>query len=396
MSRRPKRRTETQIDFYNRIDDPAIGKIRELIETWFAGYAATDLDEANKLRQRLRSGRDDDFTAAVWELYLHETFLRLGCDVTIEPPVEGGEIDFLIENDSIRIYVEATALLRTAVSGGELPRGYAAAMDAVDDAFHPDFGLMVRDFIPGPGNPPLRELTLAAERLMSQYWWAERRKRLEREGAVDMAPDRLEAAGWAVEVVVWPRAAAERGCREYSTVLTELPLGGMSFAREAILKKLRTKAGKYKNLDAPFVIALNSFAMVGDDDDVLEALYGSEVYTFDPEKPDTGELARKPDGLWQRGSQTAFTRVAGVLAATQLTLHLVGRQWPRLWLNPWAADPIDAERLPWPIGTGNLVENRIEQVESAVDPGTFFELPQGWPGEPFAARHRRRAQRQCS
>ena len=171
MSARPKRRAETQIAFYNRIDDPAIGNIRGLIEAWFARYAASDPQEADKLRRRLRSGRDDDFMAALWELYLHETFLRLDCEVTIEPPVEGGEIDFHIENDSVRAYVEATAMLRTAVSGAERPRGYAAAMDAVDDAFHPDFALRINNFIPGPGNPPLRRLTSAAEQFMAQFDW---------------------------------------------------------------------------------------------------------------------------------------------------------------------------------------------------------------------------------
>ena len=119
--------------------------------------------------------------------------------------------------------------------------------------------------------------------------------------------------------------------------------------------KLRAKASKYRNLDAPFIIALNSFAMAGDDEDVLQALYGSEVYTFDPANPDAGELGRKPDGLWQRGAQTAYTRaVSGVLAATQLNLHVVGEQWPRLWLNPWAAEPIDAGSLPWPTGVGDV------------------------------------------
>lgn len=392
-SERPKRRTESQIDFYDRIKDPAIGNVRDLIEAWFAGYAANDPGEAKKLRQRLRSGRDDDFMAAVWELCLHETFLRLGCEVTIEPPVEGGEIDFLIESESSRLYVEATTLLRSAVSGGDRPRGYAAAMDAVDDAFHPDFGLMVRNFMPGAGNPPLKKLTTASERLMSQYDWNERRKEVERHGAASLAPDHLNVDEWALKVVVWPRPAADRGCREYSTVLTEPPLGGMSFAREAILKKLRGKARKYRDLDAPFIIALNSFAMVGDDEDVLQALYGSEVYSFDLEDPDAGGLGRRPDGLWQRGSQTAYTRVSAVLAAAQLNLHVVGKQWPRLWLNPWAANPVSTDSLPWPTGIGDLAENQIVRVDSAIDPGHFLGLPPSWPGEPFIARHRRRAQR---
>lgn len=94
----------------------------------------------------------------------------------------------------------------------------------------------------------------------------------------------------------------------------------------------------------------------------------------------------------QRGGQTEFTRVSGVLAATQLNLHVVGKRWPRV-ANPWAAKPLDPESLPWPTGVGHLKQNRIERLESAVDPGQFFGLAGDWPGEPFAAKHRRRAQR---
>lgn len=388
-SQRPKRRTETQVAFYDRIDDEAIGRVRAVIEAWFEGYAANDSKEAFKLRQRLRSGRDDDFMAAVWELYLHETFVRLGFGVTVEPAVDGGEIDFYIERASTRLYVEATTLLRPAVSGAELAPGYAPALDAVDDAFHPDFGLMVRGFVPGRGNPPLKKLTAAAERLMSQFDWED----LRGSRSIDMTERVLEVDGWTLHVVVWPRPAADRGCRDYATVLMEPSLGGVSHAREAILRKLRAKAQKYKNLDAPFVIAINSFAMVGDEEDILQALYGSEVYTFNTEHPDAGELGRKPDGLWQRGAQIAFTRVSAVLAASQLNLHVVGKAWPRLWTNPWAADPLEADAFPWPRGIGDLERNQIERIDSTVDPGGFFGLPADWPGEAFAPKHRRRAER---
>lgn len=394
---RPKRRAQTQFDFYNRINDPAFAEVRELVESWFARYVDSDPNDGKGLRGRLRSGSDDDFMGALWELYLHETFLRLGCSVSIEPSVEGGEIDFLIENgDGRSLYVEATTLLRNSVSGADLPRGYAIAMDAIDDAFHPDFGLRVRRFVPGAGNPPVGRLTAAANQLMSRFDWDEMRAERTRRDAVRTAAREIEVDGWALEVDVWPRPSDDRGSRDYSTVLSEPPLGGMSFARSAILDKLRTKAKKYPHLGAPYIIALNSFAMAGDDEDVLQALYGSEVYSFSPENPDDGELGRKPDGLWQRGAHYAYSRISGVLAATQLSPHLVGKEWPRLWLNPWAARPLDASSFPWPTGIGDLSRNRIERRNAREDPDTFFDLPPDWPGEPFASRRHRRAQRRRS
>jgi hypothetical protein len=143
----------------------------------------------------------------------------------------------------------------------------------------------------------------------------------------------------------------------------------------------------------PYIIALSSFAMVGDDNDVLEALYGPEIVIVDRNEPGSAELGRSPQGLWQRGSQTSYTRVSAVLAANNMGINMVGNQWPRLWPNPWAASPLTENDLPWPTGTGDLERNIIERANAEIDPATFFDLPEGWPGEPFAAKRRRR--RQC-
>ncbi len=150
--------------------------------------------------------------------------------------------------------------------------------------------------------------------------------------------------------------------------MMEPPRGGMSFAREAMLKKLRAKARKYRCLDAPYLIALNSLTMAGDDLDVEQALYGPQVVHFHIQNPGSAELGRIPQGLWQRGAQTSYSRVTGTLVATDFGINAVGKTWPRLGEIPRLLSPSLAFELPWPTGTGDLQRNVIEKSDSTVDP----------------------------
>src|SRR5699024_1387747 len=68
-------------------------------------------DEYHELRKRLRSRDDEQFRSAFLELYLHESLLRAGYQVTAHPEVAGSSSrpDFLAQRDGVRFYVEAIA-----------------------------------------------------------------------------------------------------------------------------------------------------------------------------------------------------------------------------------------------------------------------------------------------
>jgi hypothetical protein len=96
-------------DFLNRADDHAAGRVRELLETFFANYSETDRAE---LRQRFRSKKRDHHVGAAFELVLHAALRHLGCTVTSHPPAAQGKLtkpDFRAEpaDGSAAFYVEA-------------------------------------------------------------------------------------------------------------------------------------------------------------------------------------------------------------------------------------------------------------------------------------------------
>ena len=68
-----RRAAESTYRFLDRIDDPAIDRVRALLNEWTERFEATQPAAAvNDLLGRLRSKQDSQFYTAFWELYLHE------------------------------------------------------------------------------------------------------------------------------------------------------------------------------------------------------------------------------------------------------------------------------------------------------------------------------------
>lgn len=105
----PKRNNETTFAFLNRIAGPFWDQPRQLVQTW--AEHLPDAREYKDIRSRLRSGDDYAFNSAFLELYLHESFVAAGYDVTVHPPLAGTSRrpDFRIRRDDVDVYVEAIA-----------------------------------------------------------------------------------------------------------------------------------------------------------------------------------------------------------------------------------------------------------------------------------------------
>ncbi|MEK6276892.1 MAG: hypothetical protein AABM29_02620 [Actinomycetota bacterium] len=174
--------------------------------------------------------------------------------------------------------------------------------------------------------------------------------------------------------------------------------GGVSRMRELVLSTLRSKASRYGSPDEPYIIAVACKHWVSADHDFEEALYGPEVVQVllaDAEPVETTP-ARAPRGLWQRGTTISGRRVSAVIGAPTFSLFGIARDWPRLWPNPWAANPLETTELPWPQTTADLVANELRREDSLSMPAEFFELEPDWPGEPFqiTKQHRRNRREQ--
>src|SRR5687767_13028922 len=83
----PSRHQESTFAFLNRIAGEYWEQPRFLMQDWLDCIPSDA--EYNDLRQRFRSRDDEQFRSAYLELYLHQSLLRAGYQVTIHPEVPG-------------------------------------------------------------------------------------------------------------------------------------------------------------------------------------------------------------------------------------------------------------------------------------------------------------------
>ena len=107
-------------------------------------------------------------------------------------------------------------------------------------------------------------------------------------------------------------------------------------------KTIKRKTSHYGELTIPYVLALNVDDFSFDDEDVTNAMFGDETYTFNF---DTDEVfpRRKPNGVWYGPKGYENKRMSGVCLFRYLRpdrIHLVE---PVLWHHPYANNPLSPD-----------------------------------------------------
>ena len=380
------RAVESEYGFFQRVDDPACGRIRAALNAWFDRFLSMQEAEAvSDLRGRFQAKEDGQFKSAFWELYLHETFVRLGFDISVHPLSERGKRpDFVLRREHQRLYLEAV-MLTPGFSGRNEPRNVQMVIEHVNEAFHPDFLLRLRYVIAGSDTP--RKVAVRKE--VSDWLY----------GLVweDIWKDDMASS-------VHPEAEIEVGASGWKIGLTALPLppesrsrekGPMIFAYQgfagnadglglAILPGLYEKANKYGDLDAPHVIALWIMDAMASEDTAAVALFGSWFATEEGTHR-TGLNLRKerPESLWSPSAKHRG-RASAVLAANSFEFGYpaIARALPRLWLNPSADRPL-ATDLPFARSLVSGDEKTVENVAATTTASELFDLPNDWPGRAF-------------
>ncbi len=367
--------------YLNRTARVEFATIRRELEEWFARYPASNQAE---LRARFRSHIDSQHQAAFFELFLHELLLRLGCQVTVHPTVlsVARTPDFLVKSpEGEAFYVEAT--IATNESAAEAAA--RARINAVYDALNrrvdsPDFFLWIEvDGNPATPPPARRIASFVSARLASLN--PDEIAKLYETGRIEEIPRwSFEHEGWKIEFKPIPKKPEARGKPEVR------PIGVQSTGvrwvdhripiREAIVEK----AGRYGDLDLPYVVAVNVLEFINKID-VMEALFGKEQFTIafsqsKPTEPVDIRASRLPNGAWTGTGGPRYTRVSAVLLATQLSAHSVPRANLRLYHNPWAQRPYRSvlTRLPQAIPRDNCMEYIDGETTGAI-----FGLPASWP-----------------
>jgi len=152
-----------------------------------------------------------------------------------------------------------------------------------------------------------------------------------------------------------PKSSKNRGkegLRPIGVYPVTITYGGADASIKSAIEK---KATRYGVLDKPYLICINSTSWkMTDDDDVMDAIFGSLQITFSTDPNNRNErLERALDGVFKNSKGPKFTRVSGVLITNVHTANLyTAKHW--LIKHPFAKQEIDFEKFRL---TRTVVEN---------------------------------------
>lgn len=377
----PAHHGEPLSTFLDRVAQPLFERVRSLMNDWVSSLP----DEAMAdVVPRLRSPLAHVFRAAFWELYVHEALVRCGFDVSVHPVVDGTlkVPDFLAVRGDARFYVEATAAAASdAERSGDARR--AQLHDEFNKTESPNFFLWLDIEAEGDANPSVKQARSDLEGWLESLEPDEVTKLIAGSGAVDAMPRFVwEGGGWALSIGAYPKSVSARGD------LSLRPLGiynggaEMIDDRTPLLRRMKRKSSRYGALDAPFVLAVSGFSFTTDEQDIVDALFGSEQVTF--ALPPGGQEpivrpTRAPDGLWVRQGGAGATQVSAVLFVPYIEPWEVAAKVPVLIRHPAAALPLALD-CPY-LRIGSVDEaGRLTWRDPEQPIAELFELPGDWPG----------------
>lgn len=334
----PAGESEPKYQYLNRSARKPFARIRVAFQEWFDRFP---LEAKHDLMRRFQSREERQHFGAFFELYCHELLRRHGFVVEVHPGGKGeGETrpDFLASQNGMSLfYLEATV-----VSGPE-DRSSSNAREAqvveeINRLPLADFFVSLHFLRTGSKTPSMRRIrkSVLHEAALLDANAATRNNR--------MPKFRYRDGDWLIQFGFIPKKPESRG--ETGGRAVGLIMGGgggfmetETWLHDAALRKVR----KYRDLELPLVVAVNSISGFADAEDVPQALFGN------PAEGDTiRDFLHPREGspaLWLGAGGLRHTRMSALLFSLHLLPWTIGSVTPVLWHHPGAKTPF--ERSWW-------------------------------------------------
>ena len=312
---------------------------------WFDKFP---LEHQKDLRGRFSSKDDQNHGSAFFELFLHELLTRLGFSLKVHPEITGASTrpDFLVCHSDQHFYLEATM---TGQESGPFTRNRNE-----QDVIGKLNTLTSTDFYIGVHMKGKLLRTLGRERVVRLFKELlddhnpDEVQRLINEKGRKAAPSRsIECGNWSLQGWLKPISLEKRGNSRSRKIVIEPYLAARTNSVTPVRNALKKKGRKYRNLDAPLVVAMNARDMFynGEVHD-MEVLFGKEQLLYSKENPDLPPVSnREPNGVWSQDS-----RIDAVLSFQRIDLrNLWHNASSCLYINPYKTNvalPDALFRLP--------------------------------------------------
>jgi hypothetical protein len=372
---------EPDFTYLNFSARPGVQRIREMVDDWFSRYPEAHRAE---FRARFREADDYHHRSAFFELFLNELLLRLKYQIEIHPEIRGipRRPDFRITSP------EGTSSYLEAVLATDETREETAArarMNQVYDTLNrlesPDYYLGM-DLRGEPATPPSgRNMRNFLEQRIAGLRYEDTSELFRLEGIPGMPHWRYEHDGWTIDFFPIPKSDQARGRAGARPVGLQAEGARLLETRASIRDAVLEKAGRYGELDEPYIVAVNVLSDHMDRTDVMEGLFGYEQFTFRVEAglPQDPQFSRARNGAWVGPKGIQNTRVSGALIFNNLTPSNLLWAEPCLYRNPWAARSFKGalDNLPR-VQAKNAQEVEFLDGESLQ---SIFNIPEDWPGQ---------------
>lgn len=348
----------------------------EKLDNWFENYPSK---EKKEFIQRFRTEKDDQFLSAFYELYLFELLRKMGYEIEVHPKIENSNSrpDFLVKSiDGEEFYIEVVTI--TGKTRQEIAR--EKLLNVIDDTINTirnkDFFLRRRvTSFPKKAIPAIK---------IKEFLERELKKinpddcmEIIRQNKIELLPHwEFKYGNFVLELSAIPREIKYRDKinTQLIGIRTDPPKSDNS--QKALIESLRTKGNKYVGLNKPFVIAVNIFNGYFDRNFFSNAFFGYQQEFYAQSDLLLNELNKRVAGFWYTNGKSRYTRVCGILAATQLFPWTIGYSDIHFYHNPWAKHSYS--------GKLNLfthfiaIDNKYVKIEGSK-PIEFLDIPEKWP-----------------
>jgi hypothetical protein len=371
-----KRNLESYFNFYNRSARPEMGAVRDIIEECVENYPESETEE---LISRLVSGDDIHFRSATFELFLHEALRRQGFMLTPHPELPNGSLykpDFyVVDPNGESFYLEAVL----ATENNELDKGGEARKGAVLDTLakspHQNFMISLDDD-GSPRSPPSgKKLKNKVHRWLDSLDPDEVNQEIEGSGLDSIEPMFWGHDGWNLQIRPIPIKPERRG-KSSNLIGIGGVGGGFVDAWSPIRDAVKFKGGKYGDLNAPLVVAVNLDSFYLDRIDEMQALFGQEQFVFSPGIDAEPEMRRAKNGAWYGKCGPQYTRVSAAWLFNDLQASSLAARSSTLYFNPWATmhAPDSLRCFPFAISEDNKMT-----WHEGLSFREIFSLHEEWP-----------------
>lgn len=382
---RPAGHAESSYVFFNESARSECGHIRELLESWFAGYPAV---RRNELRTLLQSTNEPDFVGAFFELYCYTLLSRQGFTPEIHPSLNNERKthpDFRVRKDDVPVcYFECT------VARGRDPeteRRINLLLDDLNQLRSANFLLCldVHGDVPKT-NPPIKEIRRGLDKWLHSLDHDAVAAKMKRRNGMPTEEHIFRRDGWHLVFAAVPLREDLRGVvgTDRRLIGSSMYVGTSSFvdAQQPLLKTLSDKrAGRYGELDLPYVIAVSVRSEPAEEWDIRSALFGHFAVSRSENSGDL-TLIHQRDGFWMGRSGPQNRSVSAVLVTSLLEPFRCAIAQPVLWHNPWARRILNPELWSGPQIQLDLINEEMyrDLIRCDGQPAhKLLELDSDWP-----------------